>query len=65
MIISHGNRRFGRSKDTHPNNETLKLLAEMNIQLITTRDIIKGSTIVIPKNAQKSFLEKNPIIKIV
>ena len=64
VIISHGNRRFGRSKDSHPNSETLKLLADMNIQILTTRDIVKGSTVVIPKNAQKDFLKANPIIEI-
>lgn len=64
VIISHGNRKFGRAKDSHPNIETLKLLADMNIQILTTHDVIKGGTIVISKNAQKEFLSRNPIIEI-
>lgn len=64
VIISHGNRKFGRLKDPHPNIETLKLLADMNIQVVTTRDVIKGSTVVIPKDAQDDFLKMNPIIEI-
>ena len=64
VIISHGNRRFGRAKDSHPNIETLKLLADMNIQIFTTRDIVKGSTVVISKNAQKDFLKAHQIIEI-
>lgn len=64
VIISHGNRRFGKSPDSHPNIETLKLLSDMDIQLITTQDIVKGTAVVFPKDSQKSFLQKNEIIEI-
>ena len=64
VIISHGNRRFGKSPDSHPNNETLKLLSEMKIQLITTQDIVKRDVVVVNKSGPKDFDEENPIIEI-
>ena len=48
-IISHNNRRFGKSSDTHPNWEVLYLLQKHNIQLITTNDVVKDDNVVIEK----------------
>ena len=64
VIISHGNKKFGRSKDSHPNIELLKLLANMNIRVLSTRDIIKENIIVFSKKSQEYFLQRNSIIGI-
>lgn len=64
VIISHGNRKFGKSKDSHPNVETLKLLSSMNIRVLSTHDIVKGNVTIFSKECQKSFLEKDTLIEI-
>lgn len=64
IIISHGNRTFGRAKDSHPHIETLKLLSSMKIRILSTRDITKENTIVFSKKSQESYLLNNPIIEI-
>lgn len=48
-IISHNNRRFGKSKDTHPNWKTLYIIEKRNVSLIVTNDVIKDGEIVIKK----------------
>lgn len=45
-IISHGNAKFGRSKDAHPNKEVIDLLRKKNVYIFLTNDIVKdGKTI--------------------
>ena len=45
-IISHGNAKFGRSKDAHPNKEVVDLLQRENVKILTTNAIVKdGKTI--------------------
>lgn len=48
-IISHGNRRFGRSKDPHPQRETLELLQKKDISIYVTNDVRKDGHTVISK----------------
>lgn len=48
-IISHGNAKFGRAKDTHPNKKVLKLLANKHIQTLVTNDVIKNGSVVLKK----------------
>lgn len=59
-VVSHGNRKFGRSKDTHPHHEVIDLLDEMNIQTFYTNAVIKDGDLI--KNqtsgvALKAFIE--------
>lgn len=48
-IISHNNRRFGTSTDSHPNWEVLYMLKEQGAKLIITNDVVKDGEIVIKK----------------
>ncbi|MBQ3519654.1 MAG: hypothetical protein IJA31_10080 [Clostridia bacterium] len=48
-IISHNNRRFGTSLDSHPNCEVLDMLKKQRVKLIVTNDVIKDGEIVIKK----------------
>lgn len=41
-IISHKNRYFGKSKDSHPNMEILTLLQKKRIKILITNDVRKG-----------------------
>ena len=41
-IISHNNGHFGKAKDSHPNQEVLDMLADRNIKLLITNDVIKN-----------------------
>lgn len=41
-IISHKNRHFGKSKDSHPNMEILTLLQKKHIKILITNDVVKG-----------------------
>lgn len=41
-IISHKNRHFGKSKDSHPNMEILTLLQRKHIKILITNDVRKG-----------------------
>jgi len=45
-ILSHHNGKFGRSKDTHPNIEVIKLLEDASIEIITSNDIVKNGCII-------------------
>lgn len=60
-IISHNNRRFGKSTDTHPNWKTLYILEKRNVSLIVTNDVIKDGEIVIKK--QDNPYDENVKIK--
>lgn len=46
-ILSHGNRRFGRSKDPHPNQKVLDLLNKNHIRILTTHDIKKSGRVIL------------------
>ena len=57
-IISHGNARFGRAKDPHPNQAVLDLLVNRNITILVTNDVIKNSRVVVAKTPYStSYLE--------
>ena len=49
-IICHNNRKFGNSKDSHPNNEILSLLDKQGIQILITNDVIKDGTVIMKKS---------------
>lgn len=50
-IISHDNRKFGNSKDSHPNVEVLKLLDKKGIQILITNDVIKDGVVIMEKSS--------------
>lgn len=50
-ILSHNNRRFGYSRDSHPNTKTLELLDALGIKIYTTNDIIKNNSVILKKAA--------------
>lgn len=52
-IISHNNGHFGKAKDSHPNQEVLDMLAERNIKLLITNDVIKNGIRVMKKERHK------------
>ncbi|MBB6624820.1 MBL fold metallo-hydrolase [Clostridium gasigenes] len=49
-IISHGNAKFGRAKDTHPNKEVIDMINKEKIDLIVTNDIIKNNKTIFNRN---------------
>lgn len=44
-IISHGNAKFGRATDTHPNQHVLDLLNNRKICVLVTNDVIKKGVV--------------------
>lgn len=49
-IISHKNRKFGNSKDSHPNMEVLELLSKHNVEILLTNNVIKEDITVMEKS---------------
>ena len=49
VIISHDNRRFGRAKDSHPNQEVLDLLQSEHVNILITNDVVKNGITVMQK----------------
>ena len=49
-IISHDNGHFGRSEDTHPNQEVLNLLSSKNINVLITNDVVKNGVTIMDKH---------------
>ncbi len=60
-IISHGNRRFGKADDSHPNREVLELLSRKKIRILITNDVIKPEGTIMKKENHT----KDPFIEIV
>ena len=58
-IISHGNGHFGKSKDTHPNQEILDMLLHRGIKILITNDVQKGNITIMQKrkHCQDSYVE--------
>lgn len=52
-IISHGNRRFGKSKESLPNQKTLELLEKERIEILITNDVKKDYLTVMYKEHHK------------
>lgn len=52
VIISHGNGRFGKQKDPHPNLEVIQTLDGMNIPTVYTNDVVKDGKIMKKKSVQ-------------
>lgn len=54
-IISHNNGRFGKAKDSRPNQEILDMLMKNNTNILITNDVIKDGKIMMKKNSHRSF----------
>lgn len=48
-IISHDNGRFGKAKDSHPNQEILDMLMKNKTKFLITNDVIKDGKIIMKK----------------
>ena len=48
-IISHGNAKFGRNKDAHPNKEVVDLLQRKKVRIFPTNDIVKDGKIILAR----------------
>lgn len=53
-IISHNNRLFGKTKDSHPNIEVINTLKRLEIKAYYTNDVIKNGKVTV--KAYKSWL---------
>lgn len=53
VIISHNNGRFGKAKDSHPNQEVLDMLADRSIKILITNDVVKNGIRVMKKELHK------------
>jgi len=47
-IVSHGNRRFGRSKDAHPHHEVIEMLDRQMVRSYYTNSVIKKGVTIKP-----------------
>ncbi|MDN4074921.1 MBL fold metallo-hydrolase [Fictibacillus terranigra] len=54
-IISHGNKKFGRQSDPHPNKEIIEMLESLNVSTLYTNDVIKNEKILIKKPSNINF----------
>lgn len=61
-IISHKNGRFGKAKDTHPNQKVLDLLKEKEIKVLITNDVVKNDVTIMKK--QNHSTDPNGYIEI-
>lgn len=52
VIISHGNGRFGKQKDPHPNVEVIQALDELNIPVAYINDVVKNGRVIKEKSVQ-------------
>ena len=53
VFISHGNRKFGRSSDSHPNLEILSMLLENDIRILLTNDVVKNHVTLLKKDMHR------------
>lgn len=58
-IISHNNGRFGKAKDSHPNQEILDMLMKNNTNILITNDVIKDGKIIMKRknHCNESYIE--------
>lgn len=54
-IVSHGNRKFGRSSDPHPHQEVIKLLDELKIETLYTNNVQKNNIKIKSKPSSRDF----------
>lgn len=52
-IISHNNRRFGKAKDSHPDQEVLNMLIRRGIKILITNDVIKCKVKIMDKSRHR------------
>lgn len=55
-VVSHNNRRFGRSLDPHPHHEVVDLLDACKVNTFYTNQVIKGGQVIKPAAAQGTHL---------
>jgi len=55
VFISHGNRRFGRSIDSHPHTKVLEMLLARRINILLTNDVVKGNVTLMKKKNHSNF----------
>lgn len=60
-VVSHGNGRFGRQRDPHPNKEVIKLLKQMKVETIYTHAVVKNGKVRYP--ASKTDLSGRVVVK--
>ena len=53
VFISHGNRKFGRSSDSHPNLELISMLLESDIRILLTNDVVKNHVTLLKKDMHR------------
>ncbi|WP_438454778.1 ComEC/Rec2 family competence protein [Vreelandella venusta] len=53
-IISHDNRKFGRSRDPHPHHEVIDILDTQGVRSYYTNEVKKGSAIVKPSTVGRT-----------
>lgn len=53
-IISHGNAKFGRAKDPHPNRGVLNMLSKRKITVLVTNDVVKDGVLIWKKTGYKN-----------
>jgi beta-lactamase superfamily II metal-dependent hydrolase len=46
-FVSHGNRKFGQSKDTHPHHEIIEMLDRQKVRSYYTNHVVKGGKTII------------------
>ena len=58
-IISHNNGRFGKAKDSLPNQEILDMLMKRNTKILITNDVIKNGIIIMKRknHCSDSYIE--------
>lgn len=58
-IISHNNGRFGKAKDSLPNQEILDMLMKRNTKILITNDVIKNGKIIMKRknHCSDSYIE--------
>lgn len=55
-VVSHNNRRFGRSLDPHPHHEVVDLLDACKVNTFYTNEVIKGGQVIKPAAAPGTHL---------
>lgn len=63
VFISHGNRKFGRSSDSHPDTELLNMLLENNIRILLTNDVVKNHVTLMKKDMHRNSMASYLVIE--
>lgn len=63
VFISHGNRKFGRGSDSHPNMELLSMLLESGIRILLTNDVVKNRVTLLKKDMHRDSMSSYLVIE--